>query len=119
MLCSFERSDVFEKCSAERYKAPLPGIRMKTLCFGERTLMTEFLLDDGSTLPLHGHPHEQTGYLVRGHIRLRIGGATHDVRPGDSWCIPAGVEHGAQILEDSVAVEVFAPVREDYLPEQE
>jgi hypothetical protein len=26
------------------------------------------------------------------------------------------VEHGAQILEDSIAVEVFSPVREDYLP---
>jgi len=30
--------------------------------------------------------------------------------------IPGGVEHGAEVLEDSVAVEVFSPVREDYLP---
>ncbi len=34
----------------------------------------------------------------------------------DSWCIAGNVPHNAVALEDSVAVEVFAPVREDYLP---
>lgn len=33
-----------------------------------------------------------------------------------SWCIPGDTEHGAAALEDSVAVKVFSPVREDYLP---
>jgi len=108
---------VFEKHDPSGYKAALPGIQIKTICYGARTLMTEFLLERGSTLPRHSHPHEQTGYLVRGHIRLKIGAQEHDVRPGDSWCIPSAVEHGAQILEDSVAVEVFSPVREDYLPD--
>jgi quercetin dioxygenase-like cupin family protein len=108
---------VVEKHSAEGYKAALPGIRMKTLCYGQRTLMTEFLLERGSMLPLHAHPHEQTGYLVKGHILLSIDGRPHDIMPGDSWCVPSAVEHGAQILEDSVAIEVFSPVREDYLPQ--
>jgi len=107
---------VFEKRNREDYRTALPGIRMKTLCYGARTLMTEVLLEQASVLPLHSHPHEQTGYLVKGHIQLRIGELEHDVRTGDSWCIPSGVEHGAQTLEDSIAVEVFSPVREDYLP---
>lgn len=107
---------MFEKHNPEGYQTPLPGVRMKTLCYGERTLMTEFILERASTLPVHSHPYEQTGYLVKGHICLRIGGDEHDVRSGDSWCIPNTVEHGAKILEDSVAVEVFSPVREDYLP---
>lgn len=89
---------------------------MKTLCYGQRTLMTEFILERDSTLPVHSHPYEQTGYLVKGRIRLKIGAQEYEARPGDSWCIPAGVEHGAQILEDSIAVEVFSPVRPDYLP---
>lgn len=99
------------------YRTVAPGISMKTLCFGRETLMTEFRLRGDATLPAHAHPHEQTGYLVTGHIALTIGGQAHDVRPGDSWCIPSGVEHGAAILQDSVAVEVFSPVRQDYLPE--
>lgn len=92
------------------------GVRFKTLVHGERTLLAEFLLTKGRVLPRHSHPHEQSGYLVSGRIELMIGGDRFDVRPGDSWCIPGGVEHEATIIEDSVAVEVFSPVRTEYLP---
>ena len=37
------------------------------------------------------------------------------VEPGDAWTIKGGIEHQAKILQDSVAIEVFSPVREDYL----
>jgi quercetin dioxygenase-like cupin family protein len=106
---------MFSKHTDSGYSPALPGVQMKTLCHGGRTLMTEFVLDSGSQLPLHSHPYEQTGYLVRGWLSLLIDGQKHDVSPGDSWCIPPDVEHGATCIEDSVAVEVFSPVREDYL----
>ena len=94
----------------------LPGIGRKTLVHGERMLMTEFSLAKGRDLPEHAHPYEQAGYLVKGHIALRIGGVERDTLPGDSWCVPANVAHGATVIEDSVALEIFSPVREDYLP---
>jgi len=108
---------MFEKQSATGYRRLTEGIEIKTLAYGERTLMVEFLLRQGHDLPRHTHPHEQTGYLVRGHILLAIGSEVHEALPGDSWCIPGGIEHGGEFLEDSVAVEVFSPVREDYLPD--
>ncbi|HOY57415.1 MAG TPA: cupin domain-containing protein [Verrucomicrobiota bacterium] len=49
--------------------------------------MTEFRLGQGAVLPRHAHPHEQTGYLVKGRIRLSIGAETCEVHAGDSWCI--------------------------------
>jgi len=107
---------IFRRGSREGYVPALEGIALKTLVHGERTLMTEFLLEAGHTLPRHSHPQEQTGYLVRGRFRLTIGTETYEVFPGDSWCIPAHVEHGAEVLEPSLAIEVFSPVREDYLP---
>ena len=107
---------MFAKHSETGYRQALPGILMKTLCYGEKTLMTEFVMEPGSLLPLHSHPFEQTGYLVKGRIRLSIGGVEHDVRPGDSWCIGMNVEHGAAIVDDSVAVEVFSPRRDEYIP---
>ncbi len=107
---------MFAKHEESGYNELLEGIEQKTLVYGEKTLLAEFLLKKGTTLPLHSHPYEQTGYLVKGHIRLSIGGDLNDVKPGDSWCIGGGVEHGAEIMEDSVAIEVFSPVREDYLP---
>jgi len=97
------------------YVAAAPGIRRKTLAHGGSTLLTEFRLDAGAVLPVHDHPQEQTGYLVAGVLRLTIGDETRDMSPGDSWSIPGGVPHGGVALVDTVAVEVFSPVREDYL----
>jgi len=73
-------------------------------------------MEADSILPRHAHHHEQTGYLVAGRIRLTIGQETFEAGPGDSWCIPGNTDHSAEILEDSRAIEVFSPVREDYLP---
>src|SRR5262245_12225348 len=102
---------MFAKRDGNGYHPALEGIERKTLVHGEKTLLTEFRLQKGSVLPRHSHPHEQTGYLVSGRIRLFIGGQEHDAEAGDSWCIPGGVEHGADVLLDSVAIEVFSPVR--------
>ena len=107
---------MFSKRGNAGYAPALEGIERKTLVHGDKTLMTEFRLRKGSALPQHAHPYEQTGYLIKGRIRVHIGNEAFDAYPGDSWCIPGGIEHGADILEDSVAIEVFSPVREDYLP---
>jgi len=106
---------MFTRSSRAGYVEVLPGVRLKTLVFGDKSLLTEFHLEHGSQLPAHAHPQEQTGYLVSGRIRLTIGDETFEVEPGDSWCVPANVTHRAEILVDAVAVEVFSPVREDYL----
>lgn len=102
--------------SAENYIPVLDGITRKTLVFGQNTLLCEFKLQKGKKLPLHKHPEEQTGYLLSGHIILHIDGESFNIQPGDSWAISGNLEHAADILEDSVAIEVFSPLRKDYLP---
>jgi quercetin dioxygenase-like cupin family protein len=105
------------KTSEDDYIKVFDGIERKTLVYGDNTLLTEFKLEKGKILPAHSHPEEQTGYLVSGHIILIINGERHDIKPGDSWVILGNSEHGAETIEDSVAVEIFSPVREDYIPE--
>jgi quercetin dioxygenase-like cupin family protein len=102
--------------SQDGYVKVVEGIERKTLVFGDKTLMSEFRLKKGSLLPSHKHPHEQTGYLVSGRIVLIVEGHRHEMRPGGSWSLPGNVEHAGEVLDDSVAVEIFCPVREDYLP---
>lgn len=106
----------FSAPSLEGYLQGAPGIRRKTLGYGKNELLCEFRLEAGHPLPHHSHPEEQAGYLVSGHIVLHYHGEAHDVLPGAAWCIPGGIEHWAEVLEDSVAIEVFSPVRQDYLP---
>ena len=101
--------------SEKGYTEIIKGIRIKTLCYGDSMLMTEFLLQKGAILPEHSHPNEQTGYLIKGKIRLFIGNEVHELVPGDSWNVAKDLIHRAEILEESVAIEVFSPVREDYL----
>jgi quercetin dioxygenase-like cupin family protein len=100
--------------SPKGYVSALAGIQRKTLLDGGRTQLVEFKLATGAVIPVHQHAQEQTGYLLSGHMIMTIAGQVHEMGAGDSWTIPGGVEHGVHVLEDSVAIEVFSPVRQDY-----
>lgn len=108
---------MFTKNSDTGYRALIDGVEMKTLAHGEKTLLAKFRLKKGAQIPVHGHLHEQTGFMVSGKMRFQIGEEQFECEPGDTWCIPGEVPHRVEVVEDSVAVEVFSPVREDYLPE--
>ena len=107
---------MFTKQSDATYRNLIDGVQLSTLVYGEKTLMGQFRLAGGSDLPLHHHPYEQTGYLISGRIVITIDGVDHAAEPGDSWCIGADVPHSARALDDALVLEVFSPVREDYLP---
>lgn len=89
---------------------------MRPLAWEEKTVLCEFQLEKGNIIPLHHHPYEQTGYLISGKMNFRIDQKCHLAETGDSWSIPENVEHEVEILEDSVVLELFSPIRPDYLP---
>ena len=77
--------------------------------------MSEFIMEKNSNLLEHSHLNEQTGYLVYGKIELFIDGVLMLINPGDSWNIPSNAKHKAEIIEDSLAIEIFSQRRDDYL----
>jgi len=112
-----EEHAVFYKHHERGFREPAEGVKLKTLVYGEKTSLCEFRLKKGNGVPLHSHPHEQTGYLVSGKLVLGVGDEKFEAEPGDSWCIPGDVAHSAEVLEEAVVIEAFSPVREDYLSE--
>jgi quercetin dioxygenase-like cupin family protein len=106
---------MFTKKSEEGYRGLVEGVEMKALAHGEKTLLAKFHLKKGAIIPGHQHIHEQTGFMISGKMIFNIGSDQYECEPGDSWCIPGAVEHGVEVLDDSVVIEVFSPVREDYL----
>jgi unsaturated pyranuronate lyase len=96
-------------------KPLLKGVELTTLVHGDKTLMGQFKIAKGSAIPTHSHPHEQTGFMISGKLRFNVDSEILDAEAGDSWCLPGDVKHSAEALEDSVIIEVFSPVREDYL----
>jgi len=107
---------MFRKKDTGESRQLLAGVDLTTLVHGEKTLMGRFRIAKGAAIPPHSHPHEQTGIMLSGRLQFNVDGETMDVEPGDSWCLPGGVAHSVKALEDSIVVEVFSPVREDYLP---
>ncbi len=107
---------MFCKKGTAETKELLEGVRMSTPVHGEKTLMGHFTVAKGAAIPPHSHPHEQTGFMVSGKLRFKIEDEVMEAVTGDSWCIPGDVEHSVEALEDSVVIEIFSPVREDYLP---
>ena len=107
---------MFYKKEPGNYRKALEGVTYKTLAYGIKTSLSEFRLEKDSVIPIHSHPHEQTGYMISGRMTFTIDAEIYNAGPGDGWCIPSNVEHGVEVHEDSVVIEVFSPVREDYLP---
>ena len=92
----------------------LPGVFRRTLGVTERMMLCEFHIRAGSEVPLHSHPHDQVGYVVRGEAIMIIDGKEYRCGPGDSYAIPGGVKHGARFEVDTILIDVFHPPREEY-----
>jgi len=108
---------MFAKTNTYPYRELMQGVTMRPVAQGEKGNLCEFRLSKGHRLPSHRHPYEQTGTLVSGKLNFRIENTWHLAEPGDGWSVPANAEHEVEILEDSVVLEMFNPVRPDYLPE--
>jgi quercetin dioxygenase-like cupin family protein len=92
----------------------MPGLTRRTLADGATMMLCEITLEKGVKVPVHTHPHEQVGYVVRGRLEMIIDGRRTVVGPGDSYYAPGDVPHGADAVETSVVVDIFNPPREDY-----
>jgi quercetin dioxygenase-like cupin family protein len=107
---------MFTKKESRPFRPLIDGVSMRPLSFGEKTILCEFKLEKGHKIPAHSHPYEQTGYLISGELNFRIGDTWFSANAGDSWCIAENIEHEVEIQEDAVVLELFSPVRPDYLP---
>src|SRR5438445_8421786 len=84
--------------------------------FGAGAMINLIELEPGAVVPLHSHPHEQLGIVLRGMQALVIDGEPHELGPMEGYVLPGGVEHSAYCGPDGALVlDIFQPVREDYL----
>lgn len=87
---------------------------------GDKVMLAQVFLQKGSVVPPHSHESEQISYILRGVLRFDISqpnGSIQqiDVRAGEVLVIPSNVVHGAVALEDTVDLDVFSPIRHDWL----
>ena len=83
--------------------------------FGAGAMINLIEFEPDAVVPLHSHPHEQLGFVLRGVQVLIVDGVEHALGPMECYVLPGGVEHAARAGPDgATVVDVFQPVREDY-----
>jgi quercetin dioxygenase-like cupin family protein len=92
----------------------VPGVHRRVLSCGDEIMIVQFRIAQGAEVPLHTHPHEQVGHVVTGRMIFHIGDEERELGPGEGYSVPGGVLHGAKGVTDTIAVDSFHPVREDY-----
>lgn len=105
---------VYKATGAGPTLTPEPGMLREILAYSPQLMLVRHRFQKGWSGARHSHPHHQLVYVTQGHIRFEAEGQTWDLRAGDSVVVDGGVEHKASALEDSEALDVFTPYREEY-----
>ena len=96
-------------------KREFMGVSFDLLSVGKESMVTKMNYKTGDFVPEHKHPNEQSGYVLSGIYMLRLEDLDEILTKGDSYSIPANVEHSLEILEPGEVIDVFTPPRLDYL----
>ena len=81
----------------------------------ERVTMARFELKRGAVVPQHAHENEQVSYIISGALKFIFEGRDIIARGGEVLQIPPNVPHAAEAIEDTLAIDVFSPVRQDWI----
>jgi quercetin dioxygenase-like cupin family protein len=92
-----------------------PGNTRKVLIHTPELMQVEFGFDKGAIGALHSHPHIQVSYVIEGVFEVTIDGVTQIVGTGGSFIVPSGLVHGVLALEKGRLVDVFTPMRQDFV----
>ena len=82
---------------------------------GEREMLAQTYLKRGAQVPMHSHDSEQMTYVLQGALRFLVDGEEIIVKEGEVLHIPSGTPHQAEALEDTFELDVFSPIRTDWL----
>lgn len=92
-----------------------PGVTRRILAYNKDLMCVENTFEKGAIGALHSHPHTQITYVVSGRFRFTIGGETCEVAAGDTMLKTDGVIHGCEALEPGILLDIFTPMREDFI----
>lgn len=105
-----------ERLAAVEGVKPKGKVEVRRVMVGEDILLLHVFREKGLVDPVHKHlDHETVAYLLRGRLRLVIGGEEFIAEPGTSWIHPRGVEHFSEALEDCEQLEIKSPPRKTWV----
>lgn len=91
------------------------GIQRKVMAHDAGMMIVKVAFEKGAVGTLHHHPHTQASYVSKGIFDITIDGKTERLRAGDVYFVPSDLIHGAVCIEKGELIDVFSPMREDFL----
>jgi len=82
---------------------------------GEKVMVAQLWLFKDCLVPLHHHESEQISLILQGALKFELEGREQIVRAGEVLVIPSNVPHSALAIEDTIGIDVFSPIRHDWL----
>ena len=91
------------------------GTTRRILSYNEELMAVEVGFEAGAVGSVHTHPHTQCSYVLSGRFSYSVEGESVELNPGDSIVVPANLPHGTVCLEKGVLLDVFTPMRKDFI----
>jgi quercetin dioxygenase-like cupin family protein len=91
------------------------GVKRKIMGYDDKIMLVQVAFDEGGVGAMHEHYHSQVTYVVSGEFRMTIGEETKIIKGGDSFYIPPHVMHGTTCTRKGMLIDVFSPIREDFM----
>jgi len=91
------------------------GVQRKILGYDDQLMMAHVQFEKGAIGTVHHHIHRQVTFVESGVFEVTINGEKRKLKKGDSFFVEPDAPHGVMALEAGSLIDVFAPVREDFL----
>ena len=112
---SFGSSKEFLLDENQEWEVVGDGVKRKIMGYDDKIMLVKVHFDEGGIGYKHEHYHSQTTYVASGEFKFSIGDETKIVKGGDSVYIPPNVIHGAICNKTGILIDVFSPIREDFM----
>ena len=108
-------SKEFIENDSVKWEPVAKGIRRKIMAFAEKIMLVRVEFENGGVGSAHSHSHVQVTNVESGVFEIEIGGEKKILKAGDAFYVPSNILHGAVCIEAGVLVDVFSPMRKDFI----
>lgn len=111
----FGSSDAFLLGDEIPWEVVGEGVKRKIMGYDDTIMLVNASFEKGGIGTMHEHYHAQVTYVVSGQFEMTIGDLTKIIKGGDCFYIEPHVWHGTVCLEEGILIDVFSPIREDFM----
>lgn len=109
------QGSIFQENEKTKWEDAAPGIKRQVYGYDDKIMLVKAKFEKDAVGTLHAHHHSQVTYVDSGVFEMTIGDEKKIIREGDGYYVPPHVLHGCVCLEPGMLIDVFSPLREDFL----